>query len=98
MQAIGGSGNGRASAIRVESATLAGRRCWVFVSYARIDEPYRQRLDVHLAPLVREGLIEVWSDRSVAVGSDWQHDIQHELATADVMILLVTPDFVASNY
>jgi hypothetical protein len=98
MRAIGGSDNGRVSTIRVESATLSGRRCRVFVSYARIDEPYRQRLDVHLAPLVREGLIEVWSDRSVAVGSDWQHDIQHELATADVMILLVTPDFVASNY
>lgn len=84
--------------MRTESATLSGRRCRVFVSYARIDEPYRRRLDVHLAPLVRDGLIEVWSDQSVEVGADWQHDIEHELATADVVIFLVTPDFVASAY
>jgi hypothetical protein len=102
MQAIGGSESGRGSAIYVESAIdarpVVGRRCRVFVSYARVDELHRKRLDVHLAPLVRDGLIEVWSDRAVAVGSDWERDIEHELATADVVILLVTPDFVASAY
>ena len=102
MQAIGGSESGRGSAIYVESATDvrpgAGRRCRIFVSCARVDEPHRKRLDVHLAPLVRDGLIEVWSDRAVAAGSDWEHDIERELATADVVILLVTPDFVASTY
>lgn len=72
--------------------------CKVFVSYARVDEAYRVRLNVHLAPLVREGLIDLWSDRAIAAGSDWERDIEHELATADIVLLLVTPDFVASVY
>ncbi len=72
--------------------------CRVFVSYARIDEPHRVRLDVHLAPLVREGLIELWSDRAIAPGSDWERDIAQELGGADIVLLLVTPDFVASVY
>ena len=91
MGSIGGSNPG---SVRTETA----RHCRVFVSYARADEQYRMRLDVHLAPLVREGLIEVWSDRAVAAGADWERDILHELATADIVILLVTPDFVASTY
>jgi hypothetical protein len=97
MEAIGGVRSGRGS-IRYFNASPAGRRCRVFVSYARVDEAHRIRLDVHLAPLVREGLIDVWSDRAIEAGADWERDIQHELATADVVILLVTPDFVASAY
>jgi hypothetical protein len=72
--------------------------CKVFVSYSRVDEAQRVRLDVHLAPLVRDGLIDLWSDRAIAPGSDWERDIEQELATADIVLLLVTPDFVASVY
>lgn len=102
MEAIGGRVNGRETAISVESKTSAtassGRRCRVFVSYAREDDRYRTRLAVHLAPLVRDGLIELWSDRAVAAGADWEKRILHELAAADIVILLVTPNFVASSY
>lgn len=102
MKAIGGNGSGRGPAIYVESVAdatiLEGRRCRVFVSYARVDELHRARLEVHLKPLVRDGLIDVWSDQAVAAGADWERDIQHRLATADIVILLVTPDFVASEY
>jgi hypothetical protein len=70
--------------------------CRVFVSYARVDEVHRLRLDVHLAPLVRAGLIELFSDRAIAPGAEWARDIENELALADVFLLLVTPDFVAS--
>src|SRR5690242_1866811 len=100
MQAIGG--NGRQSAIYPgatggESSPAEGP-CRVFVSYARVDEPYRRRLEVHLAQLRREGLVDVWSDQAVVAGSDWERDIQHRLATADIIVLLVTPDFVSSHY
>jgi TIR domain-containing protein len=98
MQSIGGIGKGCGSGIHVDSANSAGRRCRVFVSYARVDERYRKRLNVHLAPLVRAGLIDVWSDRTIAAGADWERDIQRELATADIVILLVTPNFVASEH
>lgn len=59
MRAIGGSGYGRKMTAYVESAegvASPARRCRVFVSYARVDEHYRSRLDTHLVPLVREGL------------------------------------------
>lgn len=97
MEAIGGRGTAicRKSAVH---ATSVRRSCRIFVSYARVDEPHRLRLAVHLAPLVREGLVDVWCDQAVAAGSDWERDIQHELATADIVMLLVTPDFVASDY
>ncbi|MFL6122278.1 toll/interleukin-1 receptor domain-containing protein [Actinophytocola sp.] len=68
------------------------------MSYARGDESYRRRLEVHLAQLRRDGLVDVWSDRVVEAGSDWARDIQNRLATADIVILLVTPDFVASRH
>lgn len=80
------------------AASSVVRPCQVFVSYARVDEPHLMRLTVHIAPLVRDGLIDVWSDQAVAAGADWERDIQHRLATADIVILLVTPDFVASEY
>jgi replicative DNA helicase len=97
MQAIGGNGNGREAAICVESAIGSpGGPCRVFISYARTDERYRKRLAVHLVPLVRAGIIDVWSDRTIAAGADWEGDIRRALATADIVLLLVTPNFVAS--
>lgn len=72
--------------------------CRVFVSYARVDDEHRLRLDVHLAPLVRDGLIELFSDRAIVPGADWKRDIENGLAAADIVLLLVTPDFVASGY
>jgi hypothetical protein len=72
--------------------------CQVFVSYSHVDEADRVRLDVHLAPLVREGLIDLWSSRAIAPGSDWERDVENELAHADIVILLVTADFVASVF
>lgn len=100
MKASGGNEHDHERAIRFGSTTDApavrNGLCRVFISYARVDESYRVRLDVHLAPLVREGLIDLWSDRAIAPGSDWARDIERELAVADVVLLLVTPDFVAS--
>jgi tetratricopeptide (TPR) repeat protein len=85
-------------ASRNDASTVRNDLCRVFVSYARVDEPHRVRLNVHLAPLVREGLIDLWSDRAIAPGSDWERDIEREVAVADIVLLLVTPDFVASVY
>lgn len=72
--------------------------CGVFVSYAHADEADRARLEVHLAPMVREGLIEVWHDRVMGAGADWASTIEQRLGTADIVILLVSADFVASIF
>src|SRR4051794_29906192 len=75
-----------------------GGLCRLFVSYSHVDEAERVRLDVHLAPLAREGLIDLWCNRAIAPASDWQRDIEDVLSGADIVILLVTADFVASVY
>lgn len=72
--------------------------CGVFVSYARADEGDRARLEAHLAPMVREGLIDVWHDRVIEAGADWATTIESRLNTADVVILLVSADFIASIF
>ena len=70
----------------------------VFISYTHADEAHRQRLEVHLAPLRREGLIDAWHDRLIAPGSDWEAAIDRNLSEADIVLLLVSADFVASDY
>ena len=70
----------------------------VFISYAHRDEAHRKRLDVHLAPLRREGLVAPWHDRMIEAGTDGAGAINHHLAEADVVLLLVNPDFIASDY
>lgn len=70
----------------------------IFVSYAHADEAYRKRLDAHLAPLDREGLIAVWHDRMISPGTVWTANIDDNLSSADIVLLLVSADFVASDY
>lgn len=70
----------------------------VFISYAHIDEGHRRRLDVHLAPLRREGVITFWHDRMIPPGGTWSRVIDERLADADIVLLLVSADFVASDY
>lgn len=70
----------------------------VFVSYAHEDEPHREALARHLQPLVDEGLITLWHDRRITGGRDWARDIDAALRSADVVLLLISRDFVASDY
>jgi hypothetical protein len=70
----------------------------VFFSYSHTDMDLMQRLHIHLAPLRRMDRIATWSDREILPGSDWDSTIQENLKTADIILLLVSADFVASNY
>jgi hypothetical protein len=70
----------------------------VFISYSHSDDAHRRRLDVHLAPLRREGLIATWHDRKILPGAAWAAEIDQNLANADIILLLVSADFVASDY
>ena len=74
----------------------AGRRA--FVSYSHEDEQYRLQLDKWLAPLTREKLISVWHDRKILPGQDWDQEIDKNLESADIVLLLVSQDFLASEY
>jgi CheY-like chemotaxis protein len=70
----------------------------VFYSYSHKDEKYRQRLENNLALLRRQGLIKEWHDRQIGAGQEWQEAIDTNLEAADVILLLVSADFLASDY
>lgn len=70
----------------------------VFFSYSHADEGLRDQLQKHLAVLKREGLISTWHDRRILAGDDLDGTIQKNLVEADVVLLLVSPDFLASGY
>lgn len=71
----------------------------VFVSYAHEDEVYKNLLRTHLSPLVRLDLIsEIWDDREIFPGEDWKQSIEQHLEAADLILLLVSPDFFHSDF
>jgi len=70
----------------------------VFMSYSHKDEELRDQLEVQLAMLKRQGLVDVWHDRRLSAGDHLDGSIGRELDEADVILLLVSPDFLASDY
>ena len=70
----------------------------VFISYSHKDETLQAELETHLKLLQRQGLISVWNDRKIAAGEEWKGKIDENLESADIILLLVSADFVASDY
>ena len=70
----------------------------VFFSYSHKDEKLRDELETHLAMLKREGVIRGWHDRKITAGKGWDGKIGENLNSADIILLLVSPDFLASDY
>ncbi|HEY5004534.1 MAG TPA: toll/interleukin-1 receptor domain-containing protein, partial [Ktedonobacteraceae bacterium] len=70
----------------------------VFYSYAHEDETLLRKLDSHLSSLKREEKIASWYDRDIRAGSDWERAIDERINTADIILLLISSDFIASNY
>lgn len=70
----------------------------IFCSYAHRDEPLREALDPHLALLRRHGVATFWSDHQIYAGTDWAAQIDHNLRTANVVLLLLSANFFNSNY
>jgi hypothetical protein len=70
----------------------------VFYSYSHNDELLRNQLETHLAPLERSGLILPWHDRCLGAGDEWGEQIDEHLQSAQIVLLLISPDFLASRY
>jgi len=70
----------------------------VFFSYAHKDEDLRDELAKHLKILERQGIITAWHDRKIDAGAEWAGEIDEKLNAADIILLLISADFVASDY
>lgn len=70
----------------------------VFLSYAHKDEVLLNDLVTHLKVLRRQGFIKPWSDRQISPGTDFVQEIDKYLKTAQIILLVISPDFIASDY
>ena len=70
----------------------------ILFCYAHEDEAFLNKLKTHLSPLQWQGLIEPWHDRDISAGTEWEEEIKEHLDTAQIILLLVSPDFMASRY
>lgn len=70
----------------------------VFFSYCHVDEELRDQLEKQLAMLKRQGIIETWHDRRIIAGQELDKTISEHINNDDIILLLVSPDFIASEY
>jgi hypothetical protein len=70
----------------------------LFLSYSHKDEALRDELLNHLAVLKRQHVISTWHDREIGAGREWANEIDEHLDSADIILLLISSDFLASDY
>jgi hypothetical protein len=75
-----------------------GAKLRLFISYSHEDEKMKNELDKHLIMLKRSGKVEVWNDRRLMAGEEWDTGIKDEMHRADIILLLVSADFNNSEY
>jgi serine/threonine protein kinase len=70
----------------------------IFFSYSHADQKHASELEKHLSLLKREGIADVWHYQRLMAGEEWQVKIDKEIDSADIIILMVSPDFMNSDY
>lgn len=70
----------------------------IVVSYAKKDQMLLDEMKKHLSPLQRNGYVDTWDDRDILAGMEWSTEIDARLKTAHIILLLVSSDFIASDY
>jgi TIR domain len=70
----------------------------VFISYSHRDKKFMEELQTHLKPYLRSGVLAAWSDQQIAPGTQWFDEIQGGLSRTVAAVLLVSPDFLASDF
>jgi flagellar basal body-associated protein FliL len=84
--------------ILAELQRAQARPVSVFISYSHADQKLREELEKHLIILRRQGVIETWHDRKITAGTEWRDAIDEHLISARLILLLISPDFMASDY
>ncbi|MGE5053318.1 MAG: COR domain-containing protein [Acidobacteriota bacterium] len=70
----------------------------IFISYSHKDDELRSELDAHLKLFQRSGLVSAWHDRRITPGDEWKGEIDRKLESANLVLLLISADFLASDY
>jgi hypothetical protein len=70
----------------------------VFFSYSHKDEAMCDELNAHLAALKHQSVIKNWTDRRITAGDGWRYEIEKHLDSADLILLLVSSDFINSDF
>jgi internalin A len=70
----------------------------LFFCYSHKDEGLRDELETHLKLLQRQRIISMWHDRRISPGSEWDREIDKRLERATIILLLISADFIASDY
>jgi TIR domain len=70
----------------------------IFCCYAREDQNLLESLQKHKMFLQRQGQITLWSDTNLNAGTEWEKELHLHLKSADIILLLISPDFIASDY
>jgi hypothetical protein len=81
-----------------EALKKSGGTIEVFFSYSHKDERMREKLEKHLSALRRENVIAGWHDRKIMPGTEWKDQIDKHIETAHIILLLVSADFLNSDY
>lgn len=81
-----------------QPSSSAAQPIEVFYAYSHKDERLRDKLETHLSILKRNGVISGWHDRRIPVGMGWTGEIDEHLNRAGIILLLVSADFIASDY
>jgi TIR domain-containing protein len=90
------AGRGRGGAVGLADVTNEGLK--LFISYSHSDEELKDELIKHLEPLRHRNMIEEWHDRKITAGKEWGKEISKELSSADIILLLISIDFINSEY
>lgn len=70
----------------------------IFFSYSHEDEKLKEELEKHLIALERQGIIDSWSDSKIDAGDEWKDKIESELQNANIILLLISSDFLVSTF
>ena len=70
----------------------------VFVSYSHMDKEYLSRFRVHAKPLEKKGIVDIWVDTKIKAGEKWEKEIERALSNAAIAILMISADFLASDF
>ena len=90
---------GRGKGGSVGLATAPGSEALrIFISYSRVDQALKNELVKHLEPLKRVNLVEAWNDGVLQAGDEWEEEIFAQLEEADIILLLVSIDFINSEF